>query len=329
MKHELPAPPIKNYRFLIILLFFGMALNAQQKPAMYYTDRSSGKPIAKDPTVVFFKDAYWMYYSIAANDNKGWNIGIAKSDDLTHWEKVGEIDPAAEYEQKGLCAPGALVRDGKVQLFYQTYGNGPNDAICNAWSRDGISFTRNKTNPIFHPTGDWNNGRAIDAEVIPFKDKYFLYFATRDPKGKIQKQGVAEAPKDTDFNRADWKLAINKSILEPELPWEGQCVEGASIVERNGTLFMFYAGSYNNVPQQIGVARSQDGISWERLSDKPLLTNGPEGSWNSSESGHPDIFEDQDGDYHLFFQGNNTNGQSWYLSQKKIEWDGEKPVIKE
>ena len=84
--------------------------------------------------------------------------------------------------------------DGKVHLFYQTYGNGKNDAICHAISSDGISFTRDATNPVFHPEGPWTCGRAIDAEVIKFKGKYYLYYATRDPGYKIQMQGVAMAP---------------------------------------------------------------------------------------------------------------------------------------
>jgi N-acetylneuraminic acid mutarotase len=33
-------------------------------------------------------------------------------------------------------------------------------------------------------------GRAIDAEVFRFNDKYFLYFATRDPDYKIQMQEI-------------------------------------------------------------------------------------------------------------------------------------------
>ena len=46
---------------------------------------------------------------------------------------------------------------------------------------------------------------------------------------------------------------------------------------------MFYAGAYNNEPQQIGVAVSDDGIAWTRLWDEPLLPNGAPGSWNESE----------------------------------------------
>jgi hypothetical protein len=72
--------------------------------------------------------------------------------------------------------------NGSVHLFYQTYGNGPKDAICHAVSTDGMHFIGDETNPIFHPTGDWNSGRAIDVEIVDFKQQWFLYAATRDPE---------------------------------------------------------------------------------------------------------------------------------------------------
>ena len=84
---------------------------------------------------------------------------------------------------------------------------------------------------------------------------------------------------------------------------------------------MFYAGAYNNEPQQIGVAAvSDDGVAWERLSDRPLVPNGGPDEWNASESGHPGIFVDDDGQHYLFFQGNNDGGKSWYLSKMRVEW---------
>lgn len=304
-------------------------------PEMYYGDTSrKGVPFSKDPHVVSFNGRYLMYFSIPPyqNDPKsGWNIGVAQSEDLVNWEKVGEVTPAegADYEKKGLCAPCAVVKDGKVHLFYQTYGNNRKDAICHAVSEDGINFKRNPTNPIFSPTGDWNCGRAIDAEVYHFKDRYFLYYATRDKDYKIQMQGVAVAPGDTDFSRDDWKQATDAPILAPVHEWEGQCIEGASIIKRGNRLVMFYAGSYNNAPQQVGVAVSKDGIVWKRLSDEPFLTNGKPGEWNSSESGHPHIFEDADGRTYLFYQGNNDKGKTWYLSQKEVLWKKDKPYLTE
>lgn len=325
---------MKKVIWLLIVISSSYQVLAQEKPKMYYTDTSSsGIFIAKDPIVVNFKGRYLMYYSKrifrdVRDGMQGWNIGIAESRNLYHWHRIAEIDPRADYEQRGLCAPGAIVRDGKVHLFYQTYGNGPKDAICHAWSADGVHFERDPSNPVFSPRGNWTNGRAIDAEVYFYKNAWFLYFATRDTAGQIQKQGVAKAPANTSFNRADWKQAADNTILEPVLAWEGQCIEGASIIKRNNKLYMFYAGSYNNVPQQIGVAESKDGIHWKRISDKPFLANGLPGTWNSSESGHPGVFEDTDGQTYLFYQGNNDNGKTWYLSNVKIGWTKDGPYVK-
>jgi predicted GH43/DUF377 family glycosyl hydrolase len=321
---------------LVLALFFILQKVAGQGnlPKMMFADTSRmGVPFAKDPYVIRFSGRYLMYYSIPpykdkSNPVQGWGIGIAESSDLNNWKKIGEITPDGEYEKKGLAAPCALVIDGRVNLFYQTYGNGPKDAICHAVSEDGIHFTRNETNPIFRPTGTWNCGRAIDAEVYPFKDKYLLFFATRDPDYKIQIQGVASAQSHTNFNRNQWTLLCDEPILKPELPWESTCIEAAAIVQKNEMLYMFYAGAYNNSPQQIGVAKSSDGVKWERVSDQPFLANGKPGKWNSSESGHPHLFKDENGKTYLFFQGNNDNGQTWYISKVEVKWNKNGPYLK-
>lgn len=321
--------PLENYP---------AAKRKAESGAMIYADSSrAGFPYSKDPHVIYFKGRYLMYFSIPPYSNpekaksiKGWGIGIAESTDLTHWKKVGEIIPESACEANGLCAPGAIIRDGVVHLFYQTYGNFPKDAICHAWSADGINFVRDPSNPIFAPDGSWNNGRAIDAEVVKFGDKYFLYYATRDKAGKIQMQGVASTDEESTFGRGTWKhLSKDAPILKPELPWETNCIEAASALVRDGKVYMFYAGGYNNDPQQIGVAVSSDGVKFKRISDKPLLANGKSGEWNSSESGHPHIFSAPDGKLWLFYQGNDNKGKNWFLSKVKIEFRDGKPTIVE
>lgn len=241
---------------------------------------------------------------------------------------MGEVLPAQDCERNGLCAPGAVVLDGRVHLFYQTYGNGARDAICHAVSDDGLRFERNSTNPVFAPTGDWNNGRAIDADVIADGDRLLLYFATRDPTGRIQKLGVAGAPLASDFGRGQWMQLCQESILEPELPWEQDCIEAPAVCRRDGRLYLFYGGAYNNAPQQIGCAVSDDGLTWERLGDQPFLPNGGPGDWNVCESGHPFVFTDAAGNATLFFQGNADGGQTWYLSKVEIGWRDGRPFVR-
>lgn len=228
-----------------------------------------------------------------------------------------------------MCAPGALVRNDTIHLFYQIYGNGRGDAICHAYSTDGIDFKRNEASPIFSPTGDWNCGRAIDAEVILFKNQCFLYFASRTPDYEIQIQGVATAPASTNFNKDDWEQACDEAILESKYPWKGKCVEGASVVQVEDELVMFYAGAYNNDPQQIGVAKSKDGVKWERLSNKSFLPNGDKGTWDYCESGYPHLFKDKTtGRTYLFYQGNDDRGRTWFISQQEVFWEGNNPYLK-
>lgn len=321
---------------LIIIALLLTKFNATiGQPKMMFGDTSrSGMPFSKDPHVIRFNNKYLMYYSVppysdANNPVKGWGIGIAESKDLSTWKKTGEITPTDEYEKKGLCAPCALVIGDTVHLFYQTYGNGMNDAICHAKSKNGIDFIRNPTNPVFRPHGNWNCGRAIDAEVIKLKNRYLLFFATRDTGMSIQIQGVAATLKGTDFQRNNWEQLADYPVLRPELPWEQKCIEGASVIIRDGCLYMFYAGAYNNAPQQIGVAKSKDGIKWTRISESPFLSNGKKGEWNSSESGHPHIFTDLDGRTYLFYQGNNDNGKTWFISKKEVKWNRNGPFLAE
>jgi hypothetical protein len=324
---------------LLSALFISLALGAPMpttSPSMLFSDTTRlGRPFAKDPAVVHFHGKYFLYYSIPSPDPKlshgfveGWGIGIATSDDLIHWQRVGELPSVPGVDQAGFAAPGARVINGKLHLFYQTYGNGEKDAICHATSNDGIHFDRDPSNPVFHPTGPWTCGRAIDADVIEFKGKVFLYCATRDPHMKIQMITGASADPTSPLGKTDWhQLPFDGPLLKPEMPWEQDCLEAPATGLHDGKLYLFYGGAYNNRPQQIGCAVSDDGIHFHRVSNKPLLPNGPPGSWNSSESGHPFCFTDDDGQTYLFYQGNNDHGKTWSLSCVKVQWNGATPVL--
>lgn len=94
--------------------------------------------------------------------------------------------------------------------------------------------------------------------MIEHDGKLLLYCATRDPSGKTQMLVGAEAPRSYDFGRGAWTQFAGGPVLKPELPWENRCIEAPSVCRHNDRLYMFYAGAYNNQPQQIGVAASRD-----------------------------------------------------------------------
>ena len=303
-----------------------------QCPRMFFGDATRhGRPFAKDPSVLRLGESYLMYYSMAPSTNsaapKGWAIGIAESRDLTQWNKVGEILPEQACEQNGLVNGKGLLLGGKVHLFYNSYGNGRNDALCHATSDDGLHFARNPSNPILRPTGTWTSGRAIDCDAFEFAGKLWLIYATRDPSMRTQMLVAATADLKSDFGPKAWTSVGDGPILKPELPWETRCIEAPSVLQRGDTLYLFYGGGYNNDPQQIGCATSTDGRHWKRLFREPLIPNGQPGDWNVSETGHPGVFTDIDGCTYLFVQGNNDQGRTWFLSAYEITWAPGRPVV--
>lgn len=280
---------------------------------------------AKDPAVIRFDGRYFLYYTVCYGQNGQGKIGvgIATSEDMEDWQDVGEVPMDRPYEQNGIGAPAAIVLNGRVHLFYQTYGNGAEDAICHATSEDGLHFEKNPTNPIYRPDNDWCCGRAIDADVCVFRGRLYLYFATRDHAMRIQKIGGASAPLTSDFGRGAWTALAHQSLLSPELLWEGECIEAPATVVENNRMYLFYGGSYNCTPQQIGCAVSDDGVFFRRVCDQPLIPCGQPGDWNSSESGHPYAFRDDDGRVWLFYQGSADMGKTWYLTREEISFDAE------
>jgi len=164
-------------------------------------------------------------------------------------------------------------------------------------------------------------GRAIDADVCVFHRRLHMYFATRDHDMRVQKLGGAWAELDSGFGRNAWHMLAQQSLLTPELQWEGECIEAPATLVHEKQIYLFYGGSYNCTPQQIGCAVSRDGVFFERLSTQPFLPCGRPEAWNSSESGHPYVFQDEDGSIHLFYQGSADMGETWYLSKTNLRFE--------
>lgn len=305
---------------------------------MQYGDTSrSPIPFAKDPTVIRHGDEYLMYYSVTAfvpDTLPGkppvftdWHSAIARSTDLVNWTRVGDLDLRDSQGNRltGAVAPCVKKLDGKIHIFYQMAWEGT-DGVSNIWhatSEDGITFTNTCDRPIIVPETNWSIRRSIDAEVYPVGDKLILLFATRDKTATYQIMGMAEAPYGSDYGPDKWTLlSTDGPLMKPEYPWEMSCTEAPTVIKHKGIWYMFYAGAYNHEHQQIGLATSKDGRNYTRIAPDGLcFPSGPEGSWHAAESGHPGVFQDEDGQVYLFFQGKASLNETYYLSVCKVHFE--------
>lgn len=311
---------------------------------MLYGDpvrKLDGKPFAKDPTVIRHDGRYLMYYSASGMHEStedglvpgakmgNWCCAIAESKDLVHWRRVGDLVVDGAPFKDGWIAPCVKKLDGKIHLFAQYPRPGSENlnplmrhALWHATSDDGIHFKFAVGNPIFAPKNAWSNGRAIDADVWRSGNSLILAYASRD-KATEERQiiGLASAPFGSDYGADKWtEITSDKPLFEPDMPWEMNCIEAATVVRHKDIWYMFYAGAFNHERQQIGLAWSADGIHFKRWSDKPVLPHGTEGSWNAWESGHPGVFKDDDGQIYLFYQGKATLDGTYRLSCLKVEF---------
>ena len=145
-----------------------------------------GRPFSKDPCVIRLGGRYLIYYSLPpfgdGRANDGWGIGIAESQNLLDWARIGEIPPAGDHERKGICAPFAMTLrpcTSSANLWQRPKGR---DLPCDfrGWSR-----VHRFPQPCLPASGDWNSGRAIDVEVARYRGKWFP-MPPRDPRSRVQ-----------------------------------------------------------------------------------------------------------------------------------------------
>jgi beta-xylosidase len=100
------------------------------------------------------------------------------------------------------------------------------------------------------------------------------------------------------FSLESASVASHPVIIQNDLPWEGECVEGPWLARLPGSdyLFMFYSGSMYNTPAySVGVARAKGvGGPWEKKGDFILGTGGG-GSPPFSGPGHCSVVIRDDG----------------------------------
>ncbi len=135
-----------------------------------------------------WKDKFFMVYTgypYKGYENGPGKIGIAISDDLIHWKKLGVIlepEKENEWEAGGLYQPFPLINDGKFYLFYNAKNEKPDwiEQTGLAFSEKGDPFKLKKYegNPVLPvgEAGSWDSRFASDPWVIKIGGKWHMFY---------------------------------------------------------------------------------------------------------------------------------------------------------
>ena len=197
-------------------------------------------------------------------DGRVWRTGLATSDDGVNWRKRGMAiapDPA-RWEGRYIAANGALASFGGGFLYWYQAGAKDVPRIGLARSPDGAVWSK-LPRPVLDtgPSGSWDERAVADPYVIRAEPYFYMYYLGQD-RARRQRLGVARS-----FDGVQWEKLRSSPVLE--LGGPGSFDEGGlgepAVWRAQGFYWMLYTGRDLAENRRLGMARSTDGVRWEKL----------------------------------------------------------------
>ncbi len=245
-----------------------------------------------NPSVVFRDGIYYNFYS--GFDGKTWHTGLATSSDGIAWTKRGRVlSPEGGY----IAANGSALAVGEE--FFYWYQSGPKNTpeIGLARSRDGVHWHK-EAHPVLTPgpRGSWDERGLGDPYVLRIGDWFYMYHLGQD-RAHRQRLGLARS-----HDGISWEKLRSNPVID--LPWPGsggfdENGQGEPAVwQSHGSYWMLFTGRDRKEHRALGIARSQDGVHWER---EAATFSGTQ-SWNRETLCDPTVLV-QDGTIRVWFGG--------------------------
>lgn len=228
-----------------------------------------------DISVLKMDHGYKMFFSWRTQKS----VAVADSADGICWSEpyicIAPLKREDQWENE-INRPSALYKDGKYYLWYTgQYLAGKNEGssrIFYAESSDGITFIRRK-DPVLWPELIWEKQSVMNPSVIwDDEEQLFKMWYSGGEQYEpdaigyaVSKDGIRWEKKESPVFEAEQKNT-----------WEQQKVGGCQVIKTAKGYIMFYIGYHNEAYAQIGIARSENGISdWYRHPANPVIAPDP------------------------------------------------------
>ncbi|HYZ85727.1 MAG TPA: hypothetical protein VE621_15055, partial [Bryobacteraceae bacterium] len=226
-----------------------------------------------NPSVVHVNGTWYNFYS--GYDGKTWHTGLATGPDGSTWSKQGKVlSPTQPWEGDYIAANGsALYRNGEFWYWYQANRTPPRIGL--ARSKDGRTWTREPA-PVLDvgPRMAWDERGVADPYVIELDGVLYMYFLGQD-RAHRQRLGVARSR-----DGIHWEKLLTNPILDlgEYGAFDERGLGEPAVWPQFGYYWMLYTARDRNEWRRIGLARSTDGVHWQRVSTEPFISGWA--AWN-------------------------------------------------
>jgi xylan 1,4-beta-xylosidase len=270
-----------------------------------------------DPSVVKIGDTYW-----ASSTTSNWApaFPLMYSKDLVHWKQKGYVfNDLPAWADYYFWAPEISYENGKVYVYYAAHKKGGNLCI-------GVASADK-------PEGPYKDHGPLVCQEVGSIDP----FPMRDENGKlylIWKEDANSVGKPTPI----WAMEMNedrtalvgekKELFRNDAAWEGNLVEGVSIIRHGDYFYAFYAGAGCcglHCNYSVGIARSKKLLGpWEKFWVNPVIKHSDQLKWTCPGHGTP---VEMDGRFYFLYHAydNKTNvftGRQGLLTEFSFTPDG-------
>lgn len=222
-------------------------------------------------------------------------IGYAESNDGLNWV-VNDDVVLAHGSWLEVTRPYVLVEDDRLTMWYSAKDE-DHVVICRATSADGVNWQSHEI--ALAPEEPWEKSAVMCPSVQRYSDgSYHMWYSGGET---YEPDAIGYA---TSKDGINW-LRLTEPVLRPDIdsPWEAERVAGAHVFRQNGHLYAAYIGFANGFEESsISIARSRDGVTWERYADNPVIRRGNPGDFDSINVYKPFVVVDGD-EWRMWFNG--------------------------
>ena len=138
------------------------------------------------------------------------------------------------------------------------------------------------------PRGSWDERGAADPYAIRVGDWFYLYYTGLD-RAQRQRLGLARSR-----DGVTWVKSLDNPILDigGYQTWDEGGLGEPAIWTQQGLYWMLYTGRAWDEKRRIGLAKSKDGIHWEKLAHPPFAGAA---AWDSAVICDPTVEVGADG----------------------------------
>jgi len=186
------------------------------------------------------------------------------------------------------------VLNPSVVRFQGVYWNLYSEFVGHTWhtaaatSSDGIAWT--KLGRILSPQGWEGSYMAGNGSAMVVGDEILYWYEAGDPI----RIALARSRDGRIWTRhGDPVIPVG-----PRGSFDERAVADPYVIRAGGNFYLFYLGQDRARRQSLGIARSSDGVTWEKMRANPILEPGAAGAFDENGLGEPAVW---------------TSGGQWWM----------------